>query len=255
MNRFVRVAAAAALAVGGVGSLGCVSTGKTGGCDTGRCGPGGAGAAEGGSIYRSFVDPCYPERYNVVARAEVLAPFAAQVHNGHILNQTLYNWHFDTGTDQLNGAGKAKLDSIAQTRPGPDPRIYLQVARDIGIGTQPDDKIHEVREELSAKRAAAIQRYMAAQPSIHPVAYEIFIHDPVVPGIPAEFSAAAYRGQGNGYRGGIGGGSGSVSTATGGGGQTPPASAIGTGSGPGAGTTGAPGGSSGGPAPAGGTGY
>ncbi len=239
MNRFVRVAAAAALAVGGAGSLGCVSTGKTAGCDTGRCG--GTGGGDGcGAIYRSFVDPCYPERYSVVARAEVLAPFAAQVHNGHVLNQTVYNWHFDSGTDQLNGAGKAKLDSIAQTRPGPDPRIYLQVARDIGAGIESDGKVHELREEMTAKRAAAIQRYMASQPSIHPVAYEIFIHDPVVPGIPAEFSAAAYRGQQQGYRGGIGGGSGSVSTATGGGGQTPPASAIGTGSsgGPSGGTTG-----------------
>jgi hypothetical protein len=250
MNRFVRVAAAAALAVGGAGSLGCVSTGKTGGCDTGRCGGIGANGGGDGSIYRSFVDPCYPERYNVVARAETLAPFAAQVHNGHVLNQTVYNWHFDGATDQLNGAGKAKLDSIAQTRPGPDPRIYLQVARDIAPAGDDDAKVHELREELTAKRAAAVQRYMAAQPSIHPVAYEIFIHDPVVPSIRAPFAEQAFNGQLRGYVGGIGG-AGASSAASG---QPPPASAIGTGpgngtGGGGAGTTGAPGSSGGGPAP------
>ena len=76
MNRFVRVVAAAALAVGGVGAVGCVGTGHSAGCTSGGCGVGGGGSGiGGGGLCRTFIDPCYPERYNAVARTEVLAPF------------------------------------------------------------------------------------------------------------------------------------------------------------------------------------
>src|SRR5438034_8065979 len=123
MKRVVRAAAAAALAIGGTGTLGCTHTGQCAG----------EGAAGGGAVYRQFVDPCYPERYNATARAEVLAPFAAQVNNGNVLNQTVWNWYFEAGTDKLTGAGRAKLDSLAQTRPVPDSRLYLQAARDVAV--------------------------------------------------------------------------------------------------------------------------
>jgi hypothetical protein len=235
MNRFVRAAAAALVAAGGAGSLGCVTTGDR----------------EGGARYRNWVDPCWPERYNAVARAETLAPFSAQVTNGHVLEQTIWNWYFETGTDKLNTAGMAKLDSIAQTRPSPDPKLYLQVARDIATTPENMDKVAALRDDLTARRVVAIQRYMAAQPSIAPVTYEFFVHDPVVTGIYSDFSARAFRGQAQGYRGGVGGGSGSTPTATGGGGQTPPASSIGTGpgsappGGPGGGTTGSASGANG----------
>src|SRR5262245_42843496 len=116
MNRFVRAAAAAAIAAGGAGSVGCVSEN---------------GARGDGACYRRWVDPCYPERYNAVARQEVVAPFAAQVHNGHFLHQTMWTWYFEPGTDKLNSAGLAKLDSLARERPAPDPKIYLQTSRDL----------------------------------------------------------------------------------------------------------------------------
>ena len=64
----------------------------------------------------------------------MLAPFAAQVNNGQVLNQTVWNWYFETGTDKLTPAGRTKLDSIAQTRPQPDGReLYLQAARDVVV--------------------------------------------------------------------------------------------------------------------------
>jgi hypothetical protein len=63
------------------------------------------------------------------------------------------------------------------------------------------------REELNARRAAAIKAYMTSQPGA-PVAYEIAVHDAPVPGILAQFATAAYNGQKGGYRGGITGGGG-----------------------------------------------
>ena len=131
MNRVMRAAAIAALAAGGTGSIGCVHDGQRAG----------EGAAGGGAVYRQFVDPCYPERYNATARAEVIAPFAAQVNNGTVLNQTIWNWYFEAGTDKLTPAGRAKLDSIAQTRPVPDSRLYLQAARDVPVTNENIDKV------------------------------------------------------------------------------------------------------------------
>ena len=219
MTRIVR-AAAAALAVAGTGTIGCTHTGQ----------PASEGAAGGGAVYRQFVDPCYPERYNAQARAEVLAPFAIQVNNGNVLNQTIWNWYFEPGTDKLTGAGRAKLDSIAQTRPAPDTRLYLQAARDVPVTPESIDKVGATRDDLTSKRAAAVQKYMGTQPVIGTAfAYEIHVHDAVPPGIPAEFSAAAYRSQGRGYTGvlTVGG--------TGGGGA---GGAVGTGGNTGSGSTG-----------------
>jgi hypothetical protein len=53
------------------------------------------------------------------------------VNNGHVLEQTVWNWHFESGSDVLTPAGQAKLDAISQVRPHPDGKIYLQVARDV----------------------------------------------------------------------------------------------------------------------------
>lgn len=211
MTRIVR-AAAAALAVAGTGTIGCTHTGQ----------PASEGAAGGGAVYRQFVDPCWPERYNAAARNEVLAPFAMQVNNGSVLNQTLWNWYFEPGTDKLTSAGRAKLDSIAQSRPAPDTRLYLQAARDVAVTPENIDRVGTTRDALTSKRAAAVQKYMATQPVIGTAfAYEIHVHDAVPPGIAAEFAAAAYRGQRIGYVGvlpvgGAGGGGGAGATATGG---------------------------------------
>ena len=64
----------------------------------------------GCAAYRDIVDPCWPERYNYMARQEVKEGFAPQVQNGHVLDQTVWNYHFEakkTGEpgDQLNAAG------------------------------------------------------------------------------------------------------------------------------------------------------
>lgn len=215
MKRMIRAAAAAAILVGGLGSLGCVHTGKS----------------DEDCRYRNWVDPCYPERYNHAARQAVIAPFAQQVQNGHVLNQTVFNWYFEYASDKLTPAGMEKLDSIARTRPSPDPRIFLQTARDLPPNLDAA-KIVAARTDLDLKRAAAVQKYLASEPAFAPVAYEIFVHDPAVPGINAEMGLRSYNGSFQGYRGNISGstgGAGAGVISTGGGTSLTAPPATGTG--------------------------
>jgi hypothetical protein len=193
MNRIMRAAAAAAVLAGGLGSVGCVHTGGAG------------GGATVGDRWRNAHDPCYPERYNHAARQAVVAPFAQQVHNGHVMNQTIWNWYWEPGTDKLTLAGMEKLDSLARTRPAPDPKIYIQTSRDLVATPDTADKVAMLRDDLNVRRAAAIHRYMAAQPTLIPVTYEVFVHDPIVPSIYSEFAASSWRGSLTGYRGGVSG--------------------------------------------------
>jgi hypothetical protein len=227
MNRTIRAAAAAALLTCGLGSVGCVHT----------------DGSTPGDHYRNWVDPCYPQRYEYAARQAVIYPFAQQTYNGHVLNQTLWNYYFVPGTDQLTPMGAEKLDSLARVRPGPDPRLYIQTARDLPETGDPA-KLADARAELDAKRAGAVQRYMSNQPAFGgPVAYEVFVHDPSVPGIYSTFAEYGWRGSLQQYRGNVsGGGTGVLGTgggganltaplgggAGGGGAGTPPATGFGT---------------------------
>ena len=100
----------------------------------------------------------------------MLDPLRKQVNNGQVLHHTLWNYMFEPGTDKLTPGGYDKLDSITRERPSPDPRIFLQIARDIPITSETADKLAELRTELDGKRAAAVMKYMATQPALQPVA-------------------------------------------------------------------------------------
>ncbi|MBA4067238.1 MAG: hypothetical protein C0501_26730 [Isosphaera sp.] len=243
MNRYVRAATAALLAAGGLGSAGC----HGGGCKTGGCGgkpaahgghAGRAGTADGpGAIearYRNLVDANYPERYNFAARQSVVGVFGQQVANGHLQHQTLWNWYFEPGTDKLNPAGMEKLDSLHRTPGGPDPKVYLQTARDVGVNPENAGEVRTLRDDLTAKRAAAVLKYLSTQPGAA-VPYEVGVVDAPTPGINSLFAASAYRGQAGGYSGGLVGGGGVGVPSVGGGGSivTPGAGAPGAGAAPG----------------------
>lgn len=203
MTRMFRTAAAAAVLLSGLGSVGCVHTG--GGREPGRA----------GDRYRNAVDPCYPERYQHAARQAVVAPFAQQVHNGHFLNQTVWNYHFEAGTDKLTEGGKEKLNSLARTRPAPDPKVYIQTANDLPATTDPE-KVTAARNELDVKRAQAIEKHLATVPTGAPTTYEVYVHNAPVPGLNSEFAASAYRASATGYRGAITGAAGIGALGTGG---------------------------------------
>lgn len=128
-------------------------------------------------------DPCWPDRYANEARAAVVANFQPQVENGQVLDQTLWNQHFAYGTDRLNGAGMDKLDQVARRRPQPDPRLFLQTARDIPFDPARPDEYAARRAELDTRRTAAVQKYLAATLTGRPAPFDIQIHDPAYPGI------------------------------------------------------------------------
>jgi hypothetical protein len=201
MNRLFRAAMVAAILPIGLASVGCASTsGST--CGTGGCG---AGARDGGGLgacYRNWVDVSWPDRYNYAARQSVVAPFAQQAASGHFMNQTLWNFYFEPSSDKLTPGGMDKLNALAHATPGPDTRIYLQHSHDMAVTQENLDKIGPLRNDLDARRAAMVQRYMAG--SFGPrMDYEVLVHDAPIPTVYAGFVANAFRGQILGYRGGV----------------------------------------------------
>ena len=67
--------------------------------------------------HNGHCDPCWPDRYANESRAALVANFQPQVENGQVLDQTVWNMHFEFGTDKLNGGGMDKLDQLARRRP------------------------------------------------------------------------------------------------------------------------------------------
>jgi hypothetical protein len=139
----------------------------------------GGALSSGCYTYQKIVDPCWPQRYNYAAEREVISAFAPQVQNGHVLDQTLYNYQFETGTDRLTEGGKDQLDTLVRRRPCPDPRIFLATARDVPYDPANPDAMVEARRDLDNRRAAAVQKYLSAQTAGRPTAFEIVVHDPM----------------------------------------------------------------------------
>src|SRR5258708_6941184 len=76
-----------------------------------------------------WVDPCWPERYNSVARQEVLEPFGAQAMNGAVIDATVWNYHFEStpgNEHKLTLAGLEKIDYLVRRRPGPETHLFIQ---------------------------------------------------------------------------------------------------------------------------------
>ncbi|CAN5428132.1 hypothetical protein BH11PLA2_BH11PLA2_11800 [soil metagenome] len=178
-----------------------------------------------GERYNNLVDPSWPERYNHVARLETLQPFQAQAVNGVTLGQTVWNYHFEVGSDKLTNAGQSTLDQFVQKRPAIDGRVYLQTTRDIGYDAATPEKYADTRRDLDERRAKAIQTYLAAQTASRPTAFEVQVIDPSNPAISARYSGAAVTALVGQYRANLGAGgggssSGGSSSSSSGGGST-----------------------------------
>jgi hypothetical protein len=135
--------------------------------------------------YRDWVDPCYPMRYNIMARQEINSGMAPQVQNGHVLDQTVWNYFFEPGTDRLTPLGLDRLAYLARRRPCPDPNLYLQTAQDLVYDPAAPERTAEARQALDDNRKAAVQRFLVQQTAGHPVAFTIVVHDPAEVGLSA----------------------------------------------------------------------
>ena len=242
MTRTLRRTAAAALAAGGLYTSGCA---HTGGCADGKCGDGNRPGLQ--TRTAGYIDPCWPDRYSASARSNVLAYFAAHAANGTVTDGTLFEWYFEPGTDVLLPSGQKKLDYLARKRPAPDKTVYLQTARDVAYDAAKPDVLAAARGELDAKRAQAVQRYLAATTAARGLNFEVQVVD--LPDLSNSVvgPANAVRSLNAQYSGTLGGGAGGLSV----GGVSGGAVGGGLGATPGAGAGGgAPAG--GGAAPSGG---
>jgi hypothetical protein len=161
------------------------------------------GASQGCYRYRELVDPCYPQRYSAVSRETINSAMAPQIHNGDVLDLTVWNEHFARGTDLLTRGGLEKLAHLARKRPHPDPVIYLQTAQDIVYDPANPEKMQLDREELNQKRRVAIERFMAAQASGRGVPFQVVVHDPPEMGLPATPVSNAVQQMYNRFQGGL----------------------------------------------------
>jgi hypothetical protein len=176
MNRFIRAGAVL---------LGCALALVTGchtlpskSCDTGACASGTAGGCGANGKCHDLYDKCWPERYNTLAQRSVNQAFAPQVMNGHVLDQTIWNHHFEEGSDKLNPGGLAQLQYIARRRPCPDPTVYLATSLDLKYDPACPDRYCGARQELDTARVVAIQKYLTALNCGRPQEYQVKIHDP-----------------------------------------------------------------------------
>ena len=104
--------------------------------------------------YRDVVDPYYPKRYNVDARNSVRTALTPQVSNGNVLDQTVWDFHFETGKPELNAMGKEHLERLARRRPVAQEVIFLQVTRNLDtkvayekITDLDDDELEKLTDE------------------------------------------------------------------------------------------------------------
>jgi hypothetical protein len=135
--------------------------------------------------YQQCVDPCTIQRYGSMARQSVNDASGAQVSNGHVLDQTIWNDVFEKGTDKLTPAGQYHLNTIARRRPAPDPHIFLQSAQDVPYDAARPEKFVEARNELNLRRRVVVERYLQAITADRPVPFQITVHDPAEVGMSA----------------------------------------------------------------------
>lgn len=204
MKGFIRLASAVAVAASGFGAIGCTG--------------------DAGERYRNHADPSWPDRYSSVARAETLAPFQAQASNGAVLDQTVWNYHFEVGSDKLTAAGLEKLDYLVRRRPAPDSKVYVQASRDIGYDGAAPERFADSRRDIDQRRASSVLKYLNAQTAGRPMAFEAQIIDAADPGFGAQYPANSIRGLVSQYQSGItgaaGGGGGGGGGQQSGGGQS-----------------------------------
>lgn len=147
---------------------------------------GGASLAGSGCYeYRELVDPCYPQRYEYMSRKETNAAFGAQVARGHMLDQTVWNYHFVAGTDQLNAMGLDHLAILARRLPQPDTLLFVQTAQDVTYDPAAPEKMSDARADLNGKRIAAIQKFLLAQTAGRGLDFQVVPIDPSEVGLAA----------------------------------------------------------------------
>jgi len=176
--------------------------------------------------YQDIVDPCYPERYWHAARQNVYSAFAPQVQNGHVLDQTIWNHHFEAGTDKLAPGGLEQLNYLARRRPQPTATVFIQTAEDIPYDPAKPEEFVRKRQELNTKRGEAVRKYLNSITTARGGSegyFQVVVHEPGQVGQPADPATRTVQQMHARVRGGLqgtggttsGGGSGTSGGSTG----------------------------------------
>jgi hypothetical protein len=242
----VAVVGWAVLGLGVVSLTGCITApltargtcgdGTCGGCDGANgCGSGHGGDRDGVGPW-NLIDRCYPQRYWHASEKEVNNLLTPQVQNGHVLDQTMWTYYFEPGTDRLTPAGLEKLGYIIRRRPCPDTMVYLQTANDIIYDPACPERFAGARQELDGLRVQALQKFLVAASAGRPADFQVVIHDPSDTSVPAAGPATilnrytpSLSGRLSTAGGGSSGSSAAVSGTSGGGSTTTTSSSTTTG--------------------------
>jgi hypothetical protein len=134
---------------------------------------------------KDLYDTCYPQRYEAMSREEASSAFVPQVQNGHVLDQTVWNYQFELGSDRLTPGGLDALAYLARRRPQADPVIYIQTAQDVAYDPVNPDRFSAARYDLDSKRIQAVQKFLNAQTAGRHQDFQVLVHDPAEVGISA----------------------------------------------------------------------
>jgi hypothetical protein len=148
-----------------------------------------AGCCGGGKSLADCYDNCWPDRYNYQAMMSEMTVWNAQVHNGHVLDQTIWTYQFKTGTAELTADGLQQLAYLVRRHPCPDPVIFLQTAQtpsDVIYDSEHPEKLAADRAKLDDDRREAIQRFLTADTAGRPVAFKVEVVDAATPGYAAQ---------------------------------------------------------------------
>ncbi|MFO0930757.1 MAG: hypothetical protein U0736_27625 [Gemmataceae bacterium] len=214
MNGLIRAAMIVLAAGAAATGAGCQTT-MPSGCGADGCGAAcaaGKGGADmngqAGYSCKDLYDRCWPARYSNLAHRSVNRSFTPQVQNGHVLEQTVWNHHFECGSAALNPSGLATLQQISRRRPEPDRTVYVATALDLPYDPACPERYCAARQELDALRVAAVQKYLVGLNCGRCQDYQVLVHDPAdvsIAATPANMMVQQMYGR---FRAGLGGPSG-----------------------------------------------
>lgn len=218
MNGLIRKAALLLAGALGAAGAGCQTT-LPGSCGTGGCGamgvahkhgaagcPGGVDDPNPGC--KDLYDRCWPQRDSNLSHRAVNRAFTPQVQNGHVLDQTIWNQHFECGTARLNPAGLAQLQQISRRRPEVDRTVYVATSLDLEYDPACPDRYCGARQELDGLRVAAVQKYLVGLNCGRCQDFQVLVHDPADVTLHSNAVSRTVMGMYGQFRGGIGGGGG-----------------------------------------------
>lgn len=114
--------------------------------------------------YNELVDPCYPERWNCQARSAVQSRVAMQAKNGLDMEQTLFTYHFEPGSDKITPSGQNILARIATRRPSSFKEVFIQNSFDAMPSTDFDanraEEFQQKMRDLNERRKRNVIAYL-----------------------------------------------------------------------------------------------